>query len=302
MENFPNPCSLTSRQAGEALAGTASRAGAYLLLEYPGKWAAKAVEESDLPATVKDRLAALTEAVPGGVKTLLIRQPRPHPDGRLHLFAAAAGDAPTLYEFHLAAYEQILKLDLPGLLGSDPAYAAYRRAGPLFLVCTHGRRDPCCSRAGIPVFEALSSQFGENVWQTSHLGGHRFAANLIALPHGLAFGRLDPNSAVSTAREYAAGRLDLEHLRGRSALPPAAQFAEIALRRATDLYDLDDLRLAKVETDGDATWIVTLNGRDGRAWAVNVHSARLETPILESCSSEALTHPLRYHLGGIQRL
>ena len=65
------------------------------------------------------------------------------------------------------------------------------------LVCTHGSRDVCCSRFGYPISEELrrryttGSEGGLRVWRTSHLGGHRFAPNLMDLPEGRYWGRLE---------------------------------------------------------------------------------------------------------------
>ena len=49
-------------------------------------------------------------------------------------------------------------------------------AGPIVLVCAHGRRDACCARLGPPLFDALAPHCPPDaLWQSSHLGGHRFA-------------------------------------------------------------------------------------------------------------------------------
>ena len=85
-----------------------------------------------------------------------------------------------------------------------------------------------------------AAQAGRGV-QCSHLGGHRFAANLLVLPHGLCFGRLDPRTAVALVEELEAGRLPLENLRGRTTLEPEQQAAEILIRRELGLTGLGDL-------------------------------------------------------------
>lgn len=57
------------------------------------------------------------------------------------------------------------------------------------LVCSHGARDACCGRAGIPLFRELGGRVGPQVrvWRTSHLGGHRFAPTALVLPEGRAW-------------------------------------------------------------------------------------------------------------------
>ncbi len=68
------------------------------------------------------------------------------------------------------------------------------------LVCTHGSHDVCCSRFGYPLYEALrqghaaASEGRLRVWRTSHMGGHRFAPNLLDLPEGRYWGRMQPEA------------------------------------------------------------------------------------------------------------
>jgi hypothetical protein len=57
------------------------------------------------------------------------------------------------------------------------------------------------------------------VWETSHLGGHRFAPTYVSLPDGYLFGGADAVFATTEAS------------RGRSSLPPPAQVAELAVLR-----------------------------------------------------------------------
>jgi hypothetical protein len=111
------------------------------------------------------------------------------------------------------------------------------RARRTFLVCTNGRRDECCTLRGAPVLRAL----GDRAVACTHLGGHRFAANVLVLPDNLLFGRLDPAGAVALADALEAGELPLEHFRGRCPLPPEQQAAEILLRRERGLRRLDDV-------------------------------------------------------------
>ena len=145
------------------------------------------------------------------------------------------------------------------LVGRDPWSEGEPRPGTLFLVCTHGRRDACCSRLGIPIFHGLDAVAGkEHVWQCSHTGGHRFAPNVIVLPWGVTLGRVEREEVPEIVGLLADGRVPLARYRGRSLYPPPGQAAEVAIRRARELDRLDALRL--VSGDG---------GRD-----VGVHDGR----------------------------
>jgi hypothetical protein len=121
-------------------------------------------------------------------------------------------------------------------------------------VCTHGRHDACCAELGRPVALALADgPHADAVWETSHVGGDRFAGNLVVLPRGLYYGALDAASARAVADATAAGEVVLDHLRGRSDLPMGAQAAEVALRREHGLTGLDDVRALGSRVAGDVT-------------------------------------------------
>jgi hypothetical protein len=53
----------------------------------------------------------------------------------------------------------------------------------------------------------------------------------VAFPHGIYFGRVGQEDGERVARAYLGGRLVLDHLRGRSCFPMAAQAAEHACAR-----------------------------------------------------------------------
>lgn len=134
---------------------------------------------------------------------------------------------------------------------------------PLFLVCTHGKHDPCCARKGRPLFEALAEQLdSEWVWQVTHIGGDRFAGNLVCLPQGLYYGRVAREDAVGVLDEHFAGRVALQHYRGRSSWPFAAQAAERSIRAELRLFGIDDLHLAEFKRNG-AKFSVAFEDRDG---------------------------------------
>jgi len=62
------------------------------------------------------------------------------------------------------------------------------------------------------VAQALAGRFPALAWETTHVGGDRFAANLVILPSGGYYGRLDPEDAVRVAESALRGRIDLDRL------------------------------------------------------------------------------------------
>ena len=154
--------------------------------------------------------------------------------------------------------------------------------GRAFLVCRNGARDPCCALYGADVARAL----GDRAVDCTHLGGHRFAANVLVLPDNLMFGRLDAASAVALAAELDAGRLPLEHLRGRCSLEPEQQAAEILVRRELGIDALDGLRHV-----GGTTFALANGSRaTARLRAQQLAARRV------SCRDDKQESPTRWHL------
>src|SRR2546423_5915570 len=126
-------------------------------------------------------------------------------------------------------------------------------SGPLFLVCTHGTKDMCCALLGRPLAQSLGAEHTGRAWEVSHVGGDRWAGNLLVVPDGFLHGQLSPAEADVVARAALSGQVEAEHLRGRTgARTQWAQYAEIAIRRHTGLRGLDDVLPVSedpVETD-----------------------------------------------------
>ena len=238
-------CSAASLEAGESLLGTAVESvDRWLLLEVGDSWAPKPLQSDALPREVKARLQQWLE-VPR-TRLQLIR--RPGRSGRKHAFAfvSTAADERFIARRELRAYEELLDVDLDSL-PTEPAEA-------ICLVCAHGRRDRCCGTLGSAVFRALKSH-GVEVWQTSHLGGHRFAACALSLPSGLMYGRLRPEHAEDFAAAHQVGALGaLDLFRGRCAYDRPTQAAETFLLRRLGLRDPDAIRWVETSVEADSTW------------------------------------------------
>jgi hypothetical protein len=276
-------CSDLSRENDEPLAATASRIDYWFLIEYRGLWTRDALPGSGLSDQVKQHLRDQVAAVPHG-RLLFIR--RPDRRRRPELVAFAASSRPgeeSLTRFEFEAYEDLRGVDLR---------AGSTAAQPLFLVCTHGKHDPCCARHGRPLYEALRDELDPDwAWQVTHIGGDRFAGNLVCLPEGLYYGRVDREAAGVVLDEHFARRVLLDHYRGRSIYTFPVQAAERSVREATGLTGIDDLSLERVERR-NGTWGVSFEAA-GRTHTVHVEEERGDLTLL-TCSSEAPKRPRRY--------
>jgi hypothetical protein len=161
----------------------------------------------------------------------------------------------------------------PALVGVLAAAApGSPSAEPIYLVCTHGRHDTCCAVRGRPVAAALAERFPDRTWECTHVGGDRFAANLVLLPHGLYYGQVAPPLAVDLVTRYARGEVFPTLLRGRTSLGPAAQAAQHHARLATGEAGVDSLPVLAVAQLDAVTWTVRLRGPGGAPVTVTSRS------------------------------
>ena len=246
-------CAAASVARGEDLAGTASTVRSFLLLEHAGPWGTDVLRDARLPDGLGAHLAE--QGRRHRVRVLLVRRAGRRADrAGTRVFAArAAGAGSWLETATLDDLDDARDLDLAAL-GAGRSVGLEPHHDPLLAVCTHGRHDACCAERGRPVALALAgSRHADAVWECSHIGGDRFAGNLLVLPRGLYYGHLDPDAALAVADETAEGRVSLEHLRGRSDVAMPVQAAEVHVRRRLGLRGLDDVRPVGARSDGDLT-------------------------------------------------
>jgi (2Fe-2S) ferredoxin len=245
-------CAAESLLRDEPVGGTATHVRTWLLLEHVGPWGDEALRDARLPDGLGAALQRQAKAY--RAKVLLIRRFSSKPDGEgTRVFVADADPVrPRIESGTVADPREVLDLDLTAFReGGTSGLAPYD--GSILCVCTNGRHDACCAERGRPVARALDRAHPEETWEVSHIGGDRFAANMVVLPHGLYYGRLDPVSAIAVAGSHLAGELDLDHLRGRASYPMAVQAAEIHLRRELGATRDADVRLDRRTVDGDVT-------------------------------------------------
>jgi hypothetical protein len=245
-------CAADSLLRDEPVAGSASHVRTWVLLEHTGPWGRTALLDARLPEGLGAALQQ--QARTHRAKILLIRRFNAKPDGAgLRVFAAYSHPtSPRMESATIDDPREVLDLDLTSFRdGGTTGLPPYH--GSLFGVCTNGRHDACCAERGRPVARALDQAHPEETWEISHIGGDRFAANMVVLPHGLYYGRLDPQSAITVAGSHLAGELDLDHLRGRSSYPMPVQAAEHHLRRELGSTRIDDVRLVGRRVDDDLT-------------------------------------------------
>jgi len=275
-------CSDDARRRCDPLGATAAWTRRWLLLEHPGPWAPDALAGSGLTADVRDHLRQVLADVGG--RALLVRRPTARPAATAAARSPerrwAVVDQPTglarwgTWEASLAepaplagptAGDATAPLHLGGLaaavdaLRADPDPAT-DDASPLLLVCAHGRHDACCAVRGRPVAAALAARWPAATWECSHVGGDRFAPNLLVLPDGAYYGDLDPASAERVVDEHLAGAVRTRYLRGVSNGPPLAQAAVLGVLDRHGPAGVRDAVPGRPVPVGEDRWEVEVTG------------------------------------------
>jgi hypothetical protein len=276
-------CSALAEELDEPMAGTVDVRPRWLLIEDRSAWDSHAV---------RDVLGPRFEADAKGrqLRVLLVRRREGPPESdaarRVFLVDTVAGSIAT------RTIADVAELRLDEVVAARPADFGEPVVAPMFLVCTNGRRDACCALRGRAILAALSA---EDAWECTHLGGHRFAGNLVCLPEGIVYGRVTAADAPRLAADFRAGRLDAEFLRGRSMLPGSAQVAEIELRRRLGLAGLRDVELVE-GSEGPDDASATFRTPDGRTHRLELRPERLSPPRPISCRADELEEPLHWQV------
>ena len=285
-------CADVSGAASEQLGATASRVDRWLLVEYRGLWDRDVLGGSLLSERLKEHLREQLRML-GHSRLLFIKQPtrRRHARRMLYLGNSRPGEE-TLHALEFEHHDDLLGYDFADamLSGGLPGVPVEH---PIMIVCTHGKRDRCCAKYGRPLYDGLRGKVDPAwVWQSTHVGGDRFAGNLVLLPEGLYFGRVGDEDLDPVLDSYFERRIHLERYRGRSAYTFVVQAAECALRVAEGLDRIDEVALRRVARRGEG-WRVTLSAK-GESRKIDVRMESAEEPVYLTCGSPTPQRPRRY--------
>ncbi|HSF97452.1 MAG TPA: sucrase ferredoxin [Ornithinibacter sp.] len=249
-------CSAASRHRADPQVGTAPVASRWLLIEHQGPWAKKPLTTPPLTASLGDDIDRISASFGG--KALLVRRPgRRLPGEDPHSWYAVDTIRRTWVRGSWKTSEDLLAA--AHALGT-PLSVSDEDADPMVLVCTHATRDACCAVRGRPIAATLARAMPEEVWECTHLGGHRFAGTILSLPDGACFGRLDPDNALRVIAAHRDGHTDARYLRGTTRWEPAVQAALAAVLERYGPDSADDLVPGAIDADGART-VVEVFGR-----------------------------------------
>lgn len=244
-------CSIAAAERADAPIGTAVPAPRWMLVGHPGPWTDKAATTPPV-LDVRPPLVRALDAVQARLQLI-----RPH--GRVDDFVAPW----PVYlvdstNGRVARHEWSEPADLVALAERfDELCAAAPEVGadPVILVCCHGKKDPCCAVEGRLVARVLDDVLPGSVWETTHLGGDRFAGNVAILPEGSMYGRLDGTSAPDVVTAHLDGDVDLTRWRGRTIwdAPEQVGVHDVMAGEGVSLAQVEDVT---AEPAGEGEWTV----------------------------------------------
>ena len=172
-------CALIAREKQEDPAGTAVHIKRWICLEIPQGWQPKfKIHDLNIPQEVQDAIQKGLE-VPQ-TRLQLIRGNRANRTD----YIAFVCDQTGLYTCQVKNLQDWVHYDWTD-------FSSFTKSDQdLTLICTHGSRDICCGTMGGKLYKGLIDNQNPKpptptIWQTSHLGGHRFAPTILQLPQSL---------------------------------------------------------------------------------------------------------------------
>ncbi len=222
-------CKDSSSDAKEHLYGTVPKVDHWLLLEYPEHWEKDSLDKSTIPEEVKEELNKCLKSL--GNSRLQLIQRELHKEGKINFYYINSTEfEPKTYHFQFDKYEELLELDLINLIENGEINNS-ETDEKIAIVCTHGAHDTCCGKYGVPVYNELTKVEGISAWRTTHVGSHRFSANVVMLPEGIYYGRVSPENVAEIACIHLKGEIALNNFRGRCCFRQAAQVSDYFLRK-----------------------------------------------------------------------
>lgn len=256
----PDRCSVQALARGDRLEGTAVPQARWLLIEQPGPWGRAGLAQSRFDPSAVPELTARAGAE--GVRLMLVRRtgrhPARHPDPGGGLLWGLADTRPG----HRGVWWSVRQSDAEIAAAPWDSSLGVPAARPVFLVCAHAAHDACCAVKGRPLAAALPVDDPTDVWECSHTGGDRFAANMVVLPHGDVYGQV-PGDGSQVLAAVHRGEVALPWHRGRIGLHPAAQVAQTRAREQLGVLGDDTLAILDVRELAKDTWTVRLAGPGG---------------------------------------
>lgn len=241
--------------------GTASNVVYWLLLEYTQPWTEKVIKNNNLPSNINQYLIELLNYIPNS-RILFIKKHNQQPNP-IHLFIVTCQNQSSyVTSFHINSYNELISLDLINKISKPDRQNYNNRPEKLFLVCTDGKHDRCCAKYGYTIYNKLNYLVGEQAWQCTHVGGDRFAANLVCFPHAIYYGHVEAPELEEIVHLHKSNAIYLQKFRGRACFNRYAQIGEYFTRKMSGLINICELIFFDQKQIGENTWQIKFMSLD----------------------------------------
>ncbi len=270
----------------ENMAGTAEFKRIYLVIEQPGTWGQDALLESSLPqgfaADLKEQVDFPEVGIFLARRTDLAQTERRTTNRRRFWLAHTTPGGVRMRSGSLDNITDVLRWDWQAIIKGELPAVGRRSADPVLFLCTNGKKDQCCAVHTRKIVDQLrpNPELTGQIYEASHIGGHRFAPTGILLPFGVMVGRMSIEKTLELLNDSWSGNINPQYMRGRTAHPPFAQMAEIEVRKSENITQIEaldavvlrngkPLSASSVFSLGEND-LVQIRHRDGRSWNVDL--------------------------------
>ncbi|KAG8946673.1 hypothetical protein FRC03_001317 [Tulasnella sp. 419] len=183
-----------------------------------------------------------------------------------------------------------------------------------FFVCTHGERDCRCGAVGVEVANALREELNRlktpdgtvdgwsfKVGEVGHVGGHKFAANVLVYPEGHWYGNLRPSDIPSFVRDH------LDRTSTSEGIPPSTLLRK-HWRGSMHLSGEEQVRQYEMATKSDSASVTSsepvssFNPRGGDEVIITYtsHDGKAKHPVIAKIGESLMEVATRAQLEGIE--
>jgi hypothetical protein len=288
-------CSTNSRHNQEQWVGSASPAQVWIALSHPKPWGASALASIAIGDQNRKHLTTIF-SIYADSRIQIITQ---NNSSEIVLFFAVAFEHDQrLYRIPLANYDCIRDLNWQDIIDNKPAYQKYISPTPIYLICTNDQHDPCCGKWGQALFD--QSQSTENLWQCSHLGGDRFAANVVSLPAGNYYRQVDSDALKSIIESEKQNTLYVDRFAGRSCYDRITQVAFHHLLRTYPQTGINDWSLVGKEEKVTLRFSIGFLGKNDRKVIVDIEQINTGISDFFNCHATTKTEIVYFQLHALK--
>ncbi|MGV0026896.1 sucrase ferredoxin [Phormidesmis priestleyi] len=227
-------CAQMSRESGEDIIGSAPNRLMYVLIECPYPWATNEFDSKGVPPNLKALVDDIQQAkLP--IRFLLFVGEKYEPTRtRVMIFRKPQGLISGYHkrEFEVGTIDQVAPLLQQYLANKGLEIDCEETTTQDIFVCTHGSHDKCCAKFGYPFYRQAIAMINDlqlghtQIWQVSHIGGHRFAPTIVTFPDGRYYGTLTNTTFRAILQRTGDIRCLQAVYRGWGILPKPVQIIE----------------------------------------------------------------------------